>query len=453
MTAPAGLQAARSLCVWAALLLGLVAASPGSQTITVLVLALAVLLGWSDLRRIPRLLMLLAVVSAVVAATRAPGALTLAVSNTAQLGALVIAVLLLSATLGASRDVQVLSGSLLNGRPLARYLGVALATGVLAVPLNFGAVAVMSALVSRIRQHAGDSALARNAARAVLRGFALASICSPLSISVVLTLTMLPGLRLLDLIAASAPFAIAFILAGAAFREAEPQRMPAALLPGPSERVAVAAPASPWPAWLRFAGTIAAICAAAYLASYAGGLTYARAVAVACVAAVVIGLLVRALKRESLRLPALANIGNELAVLGGSAFVGALAGQAGSSLLGAESGLPLWACPLVAFVVPWLLFAGGAAGLNPIVTGTLVGALLGPIWPAAGALGLGVGIVCGWGLTVAGTPWSANSLLLSRLTGYDARTAAWSWNLPLLLLALGAAGALSAMLTWLRVAI
>ena len=451
MTALDGLRAARSLCVWLALLAGLMPPSLVLQTTAALLLATAVLLGWSDLRRIPRVLTLLVAVGAVAAAALAPAALVLAVGNAAQLGALVIAVLLLSGTLGASRDVQVMSTSLLAGQPLARYLGVAFATGVLAVPLNFGAVAVMSALVSRIRQQNGNRALARNAARAVLRGFALASICSPLSISIVLTLTMLPGLRLLELIAATAPFAVLFVLAGTAFREAEPQQTADDLLPGAVKTCSQADPMTPWLAWLRFAGIIAAICACAYVASHAGGMRYARAVALSCVAAAAIGLAVRACRRDALQVPALANIGNELVVLGGSAFLGALAGQTGSSLLGPAFNLPSWACPLVAFSVPWVLFAGGVGGLNPIVTGSLVGALFGPIWPTTAALGLGVGIVCGWGLTTAGTPWSANSLLLSRLTGYDARTAAWAWNLRLSLLALTMAGLLAATFTWLQI--
>ncbi len=191
---------------------------------------------------------------------------------------------------------------------------------------------------------------------------------------------------------------------------------------------------------------------AAYVASHAGGMKYARAVAFSCVAAAVIGLAVRAWRREPLQLPQLANIGNELAVLGGSAFLGALAGQAGASVLGSDFALPLWACPLVAFTVPWSLFAGGAAGLNPIVSGT---------WSAPCSRRSGRPRPCSgsaWAssaagdLTVAGTPWSANSLLLSRLTGYDAKTAAWGWNLRLSLLALTGAGLVSATLSWLRIA-
>ncbi len=264
MTAPAAFLSARSLCVWMALLAGLLPSSPASQTTAAVLLAVAALLGWSDLRRIPRVLMALVAAAALVAASQAPAALALAIGNTAQLGVLVVAVLLLSSTLGASHDVRLLTGSLLAGRPLARYLGLALATGVLAVPLNFGAVAVMSAMVGRLRQHGGDGVLARNAARAVLRGFALASICSPLSFSVVLTLTMLPGLRLLELIAAAAPFALAFILAGAGFasrrrggcgrgRCVAPDRPnaqppPCPCRPGPHGCASAASsPASAWP--------------------------------------------------------------------------------------------------------------------------------------------------------------------------------------------------------------
>ncbi len=465
----------RALCAWLALLAGTLSLPPFSDAIAALLVLASVALGWPQLRSVPRVLLVLAVAGGAAAALWAPQALTQAVAGTARLGALVIAVLLLSGTLGASSDVRVLSASVAGGRPLARYLGVAFATGVLAVPLNFGAVAVMSALVARIGQQRGDGALARNTARAVLRGFALASVCSPLSIAVVLTLTLLPGLRLLELISASAPFALVFLLLGAAFREPEPQRpttldhddlrgnaagpratrLPEASAPGSlTDSPGTLLPTRPALAWLRFVGTIAAVCAGAYVASHAGSIAYARAVALTCLAAAAVSLLAGLRHaREPVRLPDLADIGNELAVIAGSAFLGVLAGHAGTALLGPGFSLSPSAFPWLAFCVPWLLFAGGMAGLNPIVTGTLAGALLGPIWPHEALLGLGVGTVCGWGLTVAGTPWSANSLLLSRLTGYDAHTAAWHWNLLLSLLALLLAGLLASGLTWIPLAI
>ena len=53
----------------------------------------------------------------------------------------------------------------------------------------------------------------------------------------------------------------------------------------------------------------------------------------------------------------------------------------------------------------------------------------------------------GWGVTIAGTPYSANALLLERLTGYPARVGALRWNWPLSAAALLVAGGLGALLT------
>jgi hypothetical protein len=374
----------------------------------------------------------------------APQALVAAAANTAWLTALVVAVMLLSVTLGGSRDLGALAGSLFGGRPLPRYLSVTFATGFLAVPLNFGAVGVMSAMVSRLKTLRGDSALTRNLARAVLRGFALASIASPLSISVVITLTFLPKLQLWELISVSLPFAVIYMLLGAAFREHEVSPVPDEIETAPVG----AATESPLLPWLRFAAYIGAICAGALALHRFGPMPYSRAVALSCVAAVSISLLLRRRRSEPAGLPSIAHISNELAVMSGSAFLGVLAGSAGLHMLGADFAPPLWVYPIAAFAVPWVMFIGGMLGLNPIVTGTLAGAVLSPIWPSSALLGLGIGMLSGWGLTVAGTPYSANSLLLSRLTGYDAQTAAMRWNLALSICALTIAGLLGAGFTY-----
>src|SRR5690554_6645104 len=96
--------------------------------------------------------------------------------------------------------------------------------------------------------------------------------------------------------------------------------------------------------------------------------------------------------------------------------------------MGADFSLPVWAYPLVAMLVPWLFFAGVAVGVNPIISGTLSGSILGPIWPDYGLLALGFEIVPGWGMTISGTPFSANARLLQRCTGYVPRVAAYDWS-------------------------
>jgi hypothetical protein len=446
--APVPLRTFRSLFAYLALLTGLLPPSAHAELLGAPLVLVAVLAGWRDLRRVSRVLVLMVGASGLAAWLWAPQLLVSASANTTHLTALVVAVLLLSATLGSSRDLSVLSGSLFAGRPLPRYLGISFATGFLAVPLNFGSVGVMGTVVARVKQLRGDSSLTRNAARAVLRGFALASICSPLSISVVITLTFMHGIGLHQLIAVSLPFAALYLLLGSVFRE--PESLPANGDPVLSDAVASAPALLPW---LRFTAYIAAICLGAWALSSFAQMRYSRAVALSCVCAVALGWLMQRLRSEPTGLPCMAQVSNELAVMCGSAFLGVLAGGTGLYLLGLDFGLPVWISPLVAFGVPWLLFLAGMAGLNPIVTGTLIGAMLSPIWPQSALLGLAFGMVCGWGLTVAGTPYSANAMLLSRITGYDAHTAALQWNLRLSLWSLGLAGLLAASLThWLTAA-
>jgi Na+(H+)/acetate symporter ActP len=53
----------------------------------------------------------------------------------------------------------------------------------------------------------------------------------------------------------------------------------------------------------------------------------------------------------------------------------------------------------------------------------------------------------GWGLIIAGTPYSANALLVQRLTGYDNWHIRIGWSAKLLVVALTLASALAATLT------
>ncbi len=430
---------ARSVCIYLALVIGLVPLWPGSEALGAPLVLFAVVASWRELRGVPRSVLLMVLAAALAALVWAPQMLADAAAAAARLTSLVIAVMLLSATLGRSRGLDDLSASLMTGRPLPRYLGLTCATGFLALPLNFGSVGVMSAMVARVMQRSGNTALTRNAARGVLRGFGLASLGSPLSISLAITLTLLPGLTVHGVLSVSLPFALFFLLLGAVFREPEPAAAAGATLAPDA--------GSAWRAWLRFGAYIAAICAAAFTLYGLGGMTYARAVAIACVGAVIASLLTARRRGDPASPPPMGRTGNELAVMSGSAFLGVIVSSAGLAALGSEFTLPAAAWPFAAFCVPWLMFAGGMLGLNPIVSGTLAGAMLGPIAPASAITGIGFAMLAGWGLTVSGTPYSANSMLLSRVTGYDAHVAAFHWNLKLSLTTLSAAGLLAALLT------
>ena len=112
--------------------------------------------------------------------------------------------------------------------------------------------------------------------------------------------------------------------------------------------------------------------------------------------------------------------------------------------------LPGWSWPLLAACVPWVYFLAGLGGVNPIVVGTLVGGVLGSLWPSEALIGLGIGMVTGWGITAFGTPFAANALIMERLTGYPAADASFRWSLPLSLSGLTLASLTAAVLTaWL----
>ena len=437
MTAPVtALARPRSALAWLALAAGVLAPLPGAGVVGAAAVFAAIVLGWRDLRRMARVIFVLVVVAAVPALPDGPVVLIDAADAMTRLTALILTVMLLSSVLGRFPDLGRISGSLFAGRPLGRYFSLSLGTAFLSVPLNFGSVGVVGALVGGRISERGDSAVTRNAARATLRGFGASPICSPLSISVVVTLTFLPDLPGWQLIACSLPLALLYLLGGALLRD-----------PEPAAADGEPAPSTGWAPWLRFAAVIAAICAATFGLSGLAGLSYSRAVTLSCLATVVLGLLVERWRGHRPSLPSLAPVTNELVIVGGSAFLGALVSTFAARGLGADFVLPVWGYPLAALLVPWLFFVAGLAGFNPIVTGALVGGVLAPIWPQGATLGLALAMVCGWGVTIAGTPYSANALLLERLTGYPARVGALRWNWPLSAVALLVAGGLGALLT------
>ena len=429
----------RSALAYVALLSAILASLPGMTYLGAAAAGATVLLGWQDMRNVPRVVFVVALAMFVFALGYDPELIETASGNMTRLAGLMLAVMLLSNVLARTEDLQKISVSLFGGKPLARYLSLAFGTSLVSVPLNFGSVAVVGSLVGeRIRRN-GDSESTRNATRAVLRGFGVAPMFSPLSISVVLTLTLLPQVSLLSLLLLAVPFSVVMVLAGLHWREPEPLQS--------TERSVNRAGAG---SWLRFGGLILAICVGVLWLSHRFGLSYAHAVALSCLAAVLLYRILGWLKRENPPLASMANVSNELAIVGGSAFIGAVLSGVVLGQISGQPELPVWLWALLAAGVPWVFFAAGLAGMNPIIIATLIGGILGSLWPGAAQLGLAIAMVTGWGITAFGTPFAANALIMERLTGYRTRDASFRWSLALSLSGLCAASLLGFSLTlWL----
>ncbi|RBP75510.1 hypothetical protein [Marinobacter nauticus] len=429
----------RSALAYVALLSAILASLPGMTYLGAAAAGATVLLGWQDMRNVPRVVFVVALVMLVFALGYDPELIETASGNMTRLAGLMLAVMLLSNVLARTEDLQQISVSLFGGKPLARYLSLAFGTSLVSVPLNFGSVAVVGSLVGeRIRRN-GDSESTRNATRAVLRGFGVAPMFSPLSISVVLTLTLLPQVSLLSLLLLAVPFSVLMVLAGLHWREPEPLQS--------TERSVNRAGAG---SWLRFGGLILAICVGVLWLSHRFGLSYAHAVALSCLASVLLYRILGWLKRENPPLASMANVSNELAIVGGSAFIGAVLSGVVLGQISGQPELPVWLWALLAAGVPWVFFSAGLAGMNPIIIATLIGGILGSLWPGAAQLGLAIAMVTGWGITAFGTPFAANALIMERLTGYRTRDASFRWSLALSLSGLCAASLLGFSLTlWL----
>ena len=141
------LQSFRSILAYLALLAAVLSLLPGMALVGAVAVGLAVLLGWQDMRRVPRVVFSVAVLALVFALGRDPRLIVDAANNMTRLAGLVLAVMLLSNVLGRSGDLQRISASLFGGKPLTRYLSLAFGTSLVSIPLNFGSVAVVGSLV------------------------------------------------------------------------------------------------------------------------------------------------------------------------------------------------------------------------------------------------------------------------------------------------------------------
>lgn len=128
----------------------------------------------------------------------------------------------------------------------------------------------------------------------------------------------------------------------------------------------------------------------------------------------------------------------EIVVLGNAAFVGAviaaLLPQSGVEALLDQVGVPGLAIPLA---MPWLIVGIGQLGANPLITVTVLAALIGdPARFGVAPTVFGLSLVVGWGLTVGSSPAAAATMMIGRLSGRAAGAVGRGWNGPFTLLAL-----------------
>jgi hypothetical protein len=351
--------------------------------------------------------------------------------------------------------------------PGRRYAALTAGGHLFGIPLSYGAIELLGAMVMRANtlQAAGGSVevqaiRARRMLLAIYRGFCVMNCWSPINIMTAVVSTAVPAAPMRLLL----PLAFVVSVGMAALGWIE-DRLSAARLqarggarPDTSER---------WTIHLR---TIALVLLVMLLAEGTAALFRISLVAAVTLVVPLIalgwillqswrfggrggGLLAGLLRRRAgrflLRIP---TIRGEATVLGGSGFMAVAIGNVlpNTGLSPLVATLPPLAIPLL---VPLLLIATGQIGLNPVAVVALIGAVI----PDAAVLGvppavLAFACMLGWGLGVTMTPMSSSAIITARWAGTSPWTVTTRWNAPFTFSALLLAWAaiLTAFLAWPR---
>lgn len=331
---------------------------------------------------------------------------------------------------------------LANQAPSRRYLALTLGGHLFALVLNYGAISLFGSLVERSVQSEPNALVrgirTRRMLLAIQRGFVTTLVWSPLTFSLVMSISVVPGSRWQDTV----PYCVvASVLLGVAGWALDTLFRPRNVAPQPRQPNLPGA----WKSLLPLLGLLVLLIGLVGSLQAATGL---RTVDVVMFVVPVIsiawisrqmppsspspefptglrGRLATFVQRE---LPAYAP---ELVLLMCAGYIGAL----GSALL-APLIRSLWSAsgavdPHVLIGVLWLVPLAGQLGMNPILSVTLIG----PLLPEPAQMGVPpslvvLALVSGWALTGASSPFTATTMLIGRFGGVSAHRAGLVWNGP-----------------------
>lgn len=418
-----------------------------------LTLPLYLAVEWRRQRTMARLMVVGSLSLTVIALLRmpAPGAALAAALERAAFFATFIACLgMLRMAAATSPLVKRCGAALIRQPPRWRYATLSVGATAFGIILNLGVIALLGvmSLKGNTLEAAGGHEIVQRVRRrrmltAVLRGFSLSPIVSPLGICLAVILSSYPDLRWVTLLPYTlGTAAILFLVGWLQDRLQAPRRL--------AELVPVTEPAGLGPL-AAFAAVLLGIVVLTFAAASAAGTRLPVAVLFTVPLSAFIwmalqrrrlggglGLLraARAFGRRSRKF--FPGMRTEVAVLGSAGFIGELL----SAMLPrtwlathlAASGLhgPGLAAAATAAVV-----VAAQLGLNPIVSVTLLASVLSD----TAALGvpepvMAAGLMAGWGLAMATSPLTASMLMTARLGGVSPYTVGYRWNGPYVLAAM-----------------
>ncbi|MCP4999600.1 MAG: hypothetical protein GY933_12880 [Hyphomicrobiales bacterium] len=401
-----------------------------------------------------RALMIIALMATAYALWRLQsGALTPIVQDLSR-GAYLAAFMMLMSSLrdGAfsSRSVLKIGHYLTNQPPSRRYFALHVGGHFIGTLLNFSAISLLGPLVLRGARaaQAPDSPKElfeirlRRQISALSRGFSWFNLWAPTAIAQAVVLTTVPGSR--ASIIAPVGLTIAFILLWVGWAEdrATGYRARMRLAQEGFKLLGVEAPPFPFKSLLRFLSVAAGLLGLALLVYSVSSIPFVSAIMIAAVPLTALWLTAQSVSREQmdpvwlqqklwqLLQVAIPSGSPEAATLGLAGYLGILGASLVSHEAIADYLLAINISPLFVYIaVSGIIPLASCIGLPPMMIVTFIGGLLVSI-PQLGldpSL-LGLSLLVGWAVNLTGSPFSATSLLLSRVVSIPGTVHAWKWN-------------------------
>jgi len=319
--------------------------------------------------------------------------------------------------------------------PGRRYAALTVGGHLFGIILLYGAIALLGGMAERSARRESNEEVRRIRLRrmllAIQRGFVSTLCWSPLTFSMAISTTLVPGASWAD--------AFGFGLIGGVILAGTGWALDSIFKPrlsGPRPPVQRSG------SWRSLVPMLALL---AILLSSVGGLSVATGLRAVAVVLVVVPLLaavwiaLQNLGNTPLRKVAqravgysedLFNLRSEMVLLVMAGFIGTLGARLVLPLM-AGSGLDLLAVPawIILVAIVWTIPLTGLIGMNPILSVSL----LAPLLPNAEAMGISpaaiiVAITSGWALSGASSPYTATTLLAGNIAGVSAWRVGVTWN-------------------------
>lgn len=362
------------------------------------------------------------------------------------LSAFLVALGLLSQAATRSRLIRDAATIIANRPRGARYVFVNLGTHLFAVFLNVGAITLMATLLAQSRAVLVAQNAMESLSLGMLRGFAAMPMWSPLALSTLITLSILPEVNYFHILPYGLGAAALYTASG--FYLARQRSAPdlATALPSGADWIVLA----------RVIAIVALLVVIAFTLKALLALSLPSAILLAVLALTAGWWGVHAWNgapapvAQDLAMAAQGGI-NEIVIVSGAGFMGALIGDAMQSAAGLQIGLSAAFLSVLVGAIPMAMVLSGYAAMNPILSASLLLGILHPIVPTEGLPWLALAAILGWGLTAAASPFSANVLITSRIMGLAPGPLVRSGNARLTALGVAVFGLACGMATFLSI--